>query len=672
MGEARRRTHSVWRTPGVACLFAVVGLVGSIGCGGSALPTNPSPGPSVAPELLSIADDTLVAGASATLRGREFSAVVGENVVRVGGESAVVTAASDTLLVITVPAGACLPERTVAVTVAVGEQTSNELSVPLRPAETFTLAVGRQAILPGGSACMQLAAASSPEAYLVGIQRIAATPSLRTTVALTGVSSSTASHATFAATSVPPATNLSPSNPKLAPHTTNRGPMGGARQRSASVPPGAGPVPFAGHGLALVDSTVTPGDVVALRSVTPVSASCNDWTAIDAVVRHVGARAIWLEDTANAPGSFSDAQIQRLSDEFDDMIYETNTAWFGEPGDLDGNGRVVAVISRVVNEIDPGLGGFAVGCDLFPRSAVAGSNEGEYLWLGPADPTGAYGPTTSTEGTLAFLRRVVAHELVHVIQFTRRLGANGIVPMGDFLFEGQAVLGEEVVGHAFLDIASPSNLGYDVAFNDPPASSTTWYADKFADLSRWFGSTPSDTRVQSAPHDCGWLEGSPAPCPSGRPLFYAVTWSLLRWIGDHLAPGLGGEQAVHRALIDTPSSGFALIEDVTGMPTDSMFAQWAAALYLDDRFEGLDTRLTIPSWNFADVFEGPSQPKTTAGLAPAQLPFGDFAVQARIASSSTAYFRIEGEAREALSLAVTAPGGGNLPTAMQVFVVRIE
>ncbi len=669
MGDARRGTRTVWWTAGVAFLLALVGPVGAVGCGGSAPPTNPtnpSPGPSDAPELLSIADDTLVAGASTMLRGRDFSPVAGENTVRVGGESAVVTAASDTLLVITVPAGACLPERRVAVTVAVDEQTSNELSVPYRPGEALALAVGRQTILPGGAACIQLAGASSPEAYLIGIQRIVATPSGRTTVEVTGVTSSTASNATFAVMSAPSAAAASSSQGAL--HTTRGPSIGDIGRRSVPATRGVEP----GRGLALVDSTVTPGDVVSLRSVTPVSASCNDWTAVDAVVRHVGARAIWLEDTSNAPGSFSDAQIQQLSDAFDDVIYETNTAWFGEPGDLDGNGRVVAVISRVVNQIDPGLGGFVVGCDLFPRTAVTGSNEGEYLWLGPADPTGAYGPMTSAEGTLAFLRRVATHELVHVIQFTRRLGSNGIAPMGNFLFEGQAVLGEEIVGHAFLEITSPSNLGYDIAFNDPPTSSTSWYADKFADLSRWFGSTPSDTRVPGAPHDCGWLETSPAPCPAGRPLFYAVTWSLLRWIGDHLAPGLGGEQAVHRALIDTPTSGFALIEDVTGMPTDSMLAQWAAALYLDDRVEGLDTRLAIPSWNFVDVFEGPSQPKSTARLAPTILPFGDFAVQARIASASTAYYRIEGEAREAMALAVTAPGGGSLPTAMQVFVVRIE
>lgn len=107
--------------------------------------------------------------------------------------------------------------------------------------------------------------------------------------------------------------------------------------------------------VAPIDSTVSVGDTLALRSVTPASANCSDWTAIDAVVRQVGARGIWLEDVSNAPGSFSGPEIQTMSDEFDDVIYAVDTDWFGEPGDFDENGRIVIVLSEVVNQIDPGL-----------------------------------------------------------------------------------------------------------------------------------------------------------------------------------------------------------------------------------------------------------------------------------------------------------------------------
>ncbi len=58
------------------------------------------------------------------------------------------------------------------------------------------------------------------------------------------------------------------------------------------------------------------------------------------------------------------------------------------------------------------------------------------------------------------------------------------------------------------------------------------------------------------------------------------------------------------------------IEDVLGEPIETLLAEWAATLYVDDRgVTGLPARLDFPSWNLRDIFEGGTLPPSSK-LAP--------------------------------------------------------
>jgi len=105
----------------------------------------------------------------------------------------------------------------------------------------------------------------------------------------------------------------------------------------------------------------------------------------------------------------------------------------------------------------------------------------------------------------------------------------------------------------------------------------------------------SGPKVADASHECSWLTVSPVPC-GGRPLWYGVTWSLLRWVNDHFGPSFpGGERAIQKALVDNDFRGLESIEDVVGVPIETLLAEWAATLYLDDRgVPGLPARLDFP------------------------------------------------------------------------------
>jgi hypothetical protein len=151
-----------------------------------------------------------------------------------------------------------------------------------------------------------------------------------------------------------------------------------------------------------------------------------------------------------------------------------------------------------------------------------------------------------------------------------------------------------------------------------------------------------------------------------------VTWSLLRWINDHFGPSFpGGERGIQKALVDSDLRGLESIEDVIGVPIETLLAEWAATLYLDDRgVAGLPVRLDFPSWDLMNIYEVglPSSAK----LNPIMIDFTDFARDVDVRAASTAYFLLAGAAQSATAVRVRDRADGLLPPNMQVFLVRIN
>ncbi len=149
---------------------------------------------------------------------------------------------------------------------------------------------------------------------------------------------------------------------------------------------------------------------------------------------------------------------------------------------------------------------------------------------------------------------------------------------------------------------------------------------------------------------------------------------MLRWVNDHFGPsfpGGGGEQAIQKALIDSDFRGLESIEDVVGVPIETLLAEWAATLYLDDRgVAGLPVRLDFPSWDLLNIYEVglPS----SASLDPIMIDFTSFARDVSVRAASTAYFLLTGAALSPTAVRVRDQADGLLPPNMQVFLVRIN
>ena len=125
-----------------------------------------------------------------------------------------------------------------------------------------------------------------------------------------------------------------------------------------------------------------------------------------------------------------------------------------------------------------------------------------------------------------------------------------------------------------------------------------------------------------------------------------------------------------QALIDNAAVGFANLEGRTGQSIETMLAQWAATLFVDDRIAGLAENLTFPSWNLFDVDQSVIE---QAQLLPTGVGFGNFqSTLFTVAAASSAYFRLSGGPRPNTAVRFRGSADQVLRTDMQLWIVRLR
>lgn len=258
----------------------------------------------------------------------------------------------------------------------------------------------------------------------------------------------------------------------------------------------------------------------------------------------IGTRSVILADTLNPTGGFSTADYERFAARFDTLVYPLDVANFGEPTDIDKNGRIIIVFTRAVNELTPPrssqfVGGFAFSRDLFPKvgtdraQACATSNQGEYFYSLAPDPTGAINANVRTRGFVdSVTTAVLVHELKHIINASRRLYVNNAVAFEvKWLDEGLAHIAEELLFYRESGLAPRSNLDI-TAIRASTARRLAFNSDMAGNAGRYrlFLQAPS----QSSPYKTD-------DSLSTR----GAAWSLLRYSADRLnaTDGFGAGQA---------------------------------------------------------------------------------------------------------------------------------
>lgn len=320
---------------------------------------------------------------------------------------------------------------------------------------------------------------------------------------------------------------------------------------------------------------------------------------VAAVTEH----AVVVADTENPLGGFTDAEYRELGTAFDNLVWPTDTDAFGEPTDIDSNGRVILFYTSAVNDLTRSGAiaitlGFFFARDLFPQQSgtvngtalegCAGSNTAEMFYLLVPDVVrGATQPAFSKEGVRRNTIGTLAHEFQHLINASRRLfivkAAGTRWQEEVWLNEGLSHIAEELLFYRVSGLAPRQNIGLET-LQARDGAIDAFNAYGIDNLGRYI------TYLQEP--DTASLIGKDNLPTRG------ASWAFLRYAGDRRG---GDERALWRSLVDTDRQGIANVTAALGVPALERMQEWTASVYADDAGFPTGAALSQPSWNFRSL-----------------------------------------------------------------------
>ncbi|HET9985412.1 MAG TPA: IPT/TIG domain-containing protein [Longimicrobiales bacterium] len=586
--------------------------------------------------ISAVSPATASAGDTITLSGENFSPGAQDDVVLFDGVRGVVASATDTRLRVVVPP--CIPTRPdVKVVVRIGplasapatlSVTGSGVPAPsLEPGQVVTTAD------PAALACARLPAGSAGATYLVVVQNATSVADRPMPFQLVGLVAGTGT------TSAP-----------VAPRAARRGVTRDAaadwelrlRERERRLARSAAVAPVPGPSA----NSLQPPQLGDTRTFNVVNDK-NGFTPVTAVIRAITARAILYEDR-NAPANgLTAADYDHFGRLFDDPIYATDTSVFGQPSDIDGNGKVIMLFTPEVNRLTPAgsssfIAGFFYGCDLLGVRDCSGTNRGEVFYALVPDPTGKFGLAQPKSRVLETVPPILAHEFMHMIHFNQRVLVRSAPDESLWLAEALAHAAEDTVGGVFLARADTS-------------TALTFKAANWNRAFRYLQGPPGASLL--AFESPGTLEERGAG------------WLFV----DYLLGRFGG--SLLGRLTQTSLASTANIGQQTGVAWNLLVNDWAVALYADDLGTPVvDARYTFPNFDLRRTLGQPAFGGTFP-LKPVRPRFGDFLLSDTVLSGTAAYVLLELPPGAApLALGFAGPNGGAFAagTAPQLAILRLQ
>lgn len=577
------------------------------------------------PTIASVVPRTADAGATITINGTNFSPSPSDNAVLFSGLRARVLTATSTRLSVVVPV--CVPSRNATVVVRLGAVASAPDSI------TVLGVAGSPLQLQPGQARLfrdslefpcQRVVPTAAALYLVISQNVSESIGSQTPFELTGLTGTT-----FAA-----AVHSSgfPVQQKLDYGAEWELRLRAREREFRGV--SAEPMPVA--------LRIRPPDL-GDRQQFKVFDKNDRFVNVTAEVKAISQRAIIFQDL-NAPANgFTTAQFQQLGNSFDSPAYDVDVSVFGEPSDIDSNGKTVILLTPVVNELTPRgsngfVAGFFYGCDLQNALACSGTNAAEMFYLFVPDPTGQFGDARTTQFVLNAALPVLAHEFMHMISFGARKSLDAL-----WLAEGLAHHAEDLVADEFRRRGDNQNAAL-------------FSAQNYARASFYLRDTTTVSLISEE------LPGSLA--------LRGGAWLLVKYVA-----GQYGGNTVLRTLARSTLNGAQNMSSATGQSWSTLLSDWAVALWADDAPElsgvQVSARHSFNNINLRTaVTTGGSYP-----LRPTQLGFADFALGGVLSASSQRMILLSGGLPpRPLNLAFTGQHGGPFTTGAvpQITFLRVR
>ena len=559
------------------------------------------------PQVAEISPASVRPGETLTIRGHNFSATSTDNRVRIGNVMAVVTSAQNTQLRVTVPE--CVAAGAQSVSVHMGTVPGNVRTVNItRPINNpFELAVGQSTKLSSAQLkCVQMPAGE----YLVLLQNATASwfTKLPIEMAIAHTSASALNARFAAAPDVSVERDIAlelEAKLRAREHNVPMLPTAVPSQQQLSLRPRLGDTRRFNAGW-LNDSPV--------------------W--VNAMLRGMSGKAMVYVDSESAE-MFTESQVNELLDMYDNVIYPANVALFGEPSDVDVNGRVVLLFTPAVNRLTPAgssstLTGFTSSCDI---EQCRNTNVGEIVYLLVPDSEGKYGKTLKADSIFRSIPRTIAHELVHVIHFTQRFTVKRAqLNEESWLAEGLAHQAEELISELFA-----ARGRHDVA-------------DSFRDQNRKRAMLFLENAGAT-----GLIASNNTVTERG------AQWMFVNYLNQRFGP------SVLKRLAQTTHRGTGNVAQATGVEWSSLLADWAMRVYA----AGTGESTFIGNGDFPANM-------TEAALQPLQMNVQKPVLPQTIAAGGTQFIIVDTRMAPTANLSVTDVNGRAPSLDAQLVIRRLR
>ena len=301
----------------------------------------------------------------------------------------------------------------------------------------------------------------------------------------------------------------------------------------------------------------------------------SQYTTDTAVLKYSGTHLL-IYVSKNAPaGGFTDGQIAAFGNTFDLDLYAIDVATFGQPSDIDSNGRVIVLLSPIINKLTKAsdctrlgfIAGFFNAVDLLPTQYPGKSNGAEIFYSLVPDPSA----TVSCTQTLARVEQLTPSTFIHEFQHMISFGQHAILRNGNeedaWLNEGLSHVAEEL-GSRYYENRFPPPTGRtdpDQAF---PDSSQGFITGDLSNSYHYLLNTASTDSIFKASVS-NWGDGDGTLEQRG------AAWLFLRWLGDQQ------DSTVYGRLDQTAQTGVPNLEAAAGQPFPTLFGEFSLALYVD-------------------------------------------------------------------------------------------
>ncbi|MDQ6827758.1 MAG: hypothetical protein M3081_02715, partial [Gemmatimonadota bacterium] len=305
-------------------------------------------------------------------------------------------------------------------------------------------------------------------------------------------------------------------------------------------------------------------DFRVLSSLNPTNPT---FASVSGRLLFIGSNILIYVDTLAPTDGFSPDQLNGFGQLFDQTLFPLGVNAFGPPSDIDGNGRLIVLLSPTANALTPAaqcntngfIAGFFDGFDL--SSTSADSNQGEiYFGLVP-DPSATVSCAHSVASLVRIAPATFLHELQHLISFSQHVIAHHGNGEEGWLDEGMSIVAEEL-GSIYYEQRFPPPTGRTNPAQLFPDSSQGFIGGLLGDSYLYLLKTDTTTITLHSDADGGlnWRGGD---------------WLLLRWLGDQKGA------AFYKALEQSTLTGTANIAAQAGEAFQTLFGDFSLALYTD-------------------------------------------------------------------------------------------